>query len=489
MKKLITFLFLFSLILNNNAQDFRVSNLPSSARPTAGDLFYFIDGSTSKKLLYDSLAMTISDSIDNARSDLADTSVAIRADISAANAGWTKAGNHIYATSTGDSVGIGTTSPTSRLDVSGVIKALSANLDDGFSNIIVGSGSGTALTSSGTKNILIGINVGQALITQDETVLIGYESGKALTGTGNVFVGGNTGVVATSANDNCLFGDRVGIALSTGDRNNIFGDDAGEAITSGSDNCIFGTHGALPATGNTQMTYFGNYTGAGVASSYNTGVGYDALYDAGQYNTAIGHSAGGSRSVGLTGTENTFLGEGTGYSIADVDNSTAVGSDVILDRDNEVILGNNAEVRLDGHTNDQWFLVKSLVKTVGANGSGADYTFSTDADSDAEELEITDIIPAFARILDVAAITTTGWTNAISVDVGIDANKSRFCTGQNLQAANAIGQSLPGEQFEVSINAAAYSVFVTVNPTGNWVDMASGQMSILITYIDNAVIK
>ncbi len=86
----------------------------------------------------------------------------------------------------GGNVGIGTTSPTSKLHVVGTVS--SPGVGTGASNEVFGALSGAALTT-GTDNTFLGQYAGNSVTTQSNNVFVGSSSGKNVTGSYNTFLG------------------------------------------------------------------------------------------------------------------------------------------------------------------------------------------------------------------------------------------------------------------------------------------------------------
>jgi hypothetical protein len=131
-------------------------------------------------------------------------------------------------------VGIGTTSPASKLDVIGDIGTDSAYMIDG-----------NAVLS----------------ITEDKDTFIGVDAGAITTGAHNTFAGHQAGYSNTIGHHNTFVGSGAGL-YSTGNSNTFFGCSAGIVSTSGSDNTFLGYSAG-----------WSNYDGSG-----NVFIGYGAGY-------------------------------------------------------------------------------------------------------------------------------------------------------------------------------------------------------------------
>jgi hypothetical protein len=182
-------------------------------------------------------------------------------------------------------VGIGTSNPAAKLDVSGDISAAS----------VYKIGGSTVLSAPGTQNTLVGLAAG-AVNTGSGNTFTGYQAGIVNTsGASNVFSGCQAGYKNTTGNDNTFSGFHAGY-WNNGDRNTFLGREAG--ATSGTTN---------------DNTFSGYYAGYSNSANFNSFFGSGAGQDntTGNYNTFSGYGAGNSNT---TGYDNTFSGSLAGYS-------------------------------------------------------------------------------------------------------------------------------------------------------------------------------
>jgi len=231
-------------------------------------------------------------------------------------------------------VGIGTTSPSTVLEVNGSFKAggLAYPTSDGSANQVLktdGSGtlsfvdqaSGGGTSNDARYNILIGDNAGDALNLSAsnqyhaaENILIGFDAGTDMTTGGqNVCIGHNVGKEITTGYLNTIING--GFSLVDGYENTIMGYNAFKSATSGTNNVVLGSDALENAND----------------CSYNVGIGTTALKEVtGNSNTGIGVFAG--REV-TSGTNNILIGKSSGRS------SSPSGS--ITTGSNNVVLGDN----------------------------------------------------------------------------------------------------------------------------------------------------
>ena len=288
---------------------------------------------------------------------------------------WDKNGNFLFPREyLTDSVGIGTNTPTERLDVEGNIN-IPATAADGSEGIIKQGGAPLLHTYTNNvdyPNLWIG-GAGNLTTTNGFNIGIGFESLKAntsgqentamgwwslqinTTGRNNTAIGSGAMAENVSGQYNAAFGDGA-LYANTGNYNTGLGSGAGLNNTSGTHNTWSGRHagynnttggyntvlgsGALfynrgnigtVAIGYQAMYYADNRTSGRI--TYNTAVGYEAMRgsttaanNTGRYNTAMGYQA---LDAMTSGSNNTAIGFNTLSAITTGSYSTAVGSQAL----------------------------------------------------------------------------------------------------------------------------------------------------------------
>jgi hypothetical protein len=253
---------------------------------------------------------------------------------------WTNASNLtssvIYQTS--GNVGVGTTTPVTKLDVNGNINT-AATYGIGAS-IVVNIG------SPADQNLFLGVGAGAndvAGFGQFNT-FSGYQAGYSnTTGSYNTFSGGGAGFSNTTGSNNTFSGRKAGFSNTTGPNNTFFGRNAGYSNTTGGGNTFSGWQAGYSNTTGGSNTFSGlragysNTTGwnnsfSGDSAGYSNTTGTENTFSArlagysntnGTENTFSGYSAG---YYNTTGSNNTFSGAGAGYSNTTGNNNIYIGN-------------------------------------------------------------------------------------------------------------------------------------------------------------------
>ena len=189
-----------------------------------------------------------------------------------------------FIPSTGN-LGIGTSNPQTRLEISGVLGFTGNNIKIGNvstgSSIAFGSGNFFAgpyagnFTTDGFNNNFLGNSAGLFNITGNDNNFFGYSSGyNNTTGYGNNFFG-YAGYANTTGSNNNFFGFGAGNANTSGSDNIYIGQATGNANLTGSQNIIIGKSQNAPIlNGSNQLVIgAGSTTWIYGNSSYNVGIG------------------------------------------------------------------------------------------------------------------------------------------------------------------------------------------------------------------------
>ena len=235
-------------------------------------------------------------------------------------------GNRLLTLDVDGNLGIGTTTPTTKLDVLGdinisdtsvgykiggttVLYASSTN-----SSVVVGLGAGDALLADGIENTAIGTDALTLATSSDSNTAVGYQ---ALTA--NTTGGYNTAVGVGTLRDNTTGQENVAVGRYAL-RNNI----------DGNLNTALGHSALLFSTSTSDTVALGYRAAYGSATTNFTGgtfVGLRAGHTitTGDYNTAIGYYTGNTLS---SGANNVLLGAYAGENVTTGSNNIVVGYNI-----------------------------------------------------------------------------------------------------------------------------------------------------------------
>ena len=208
----------------------------------------------------------------------------------AADSAWIISGNDICAALPGN-VGIGTWGPTAKLDVRGDINAGYYPTEASYK--IEGN---TVLSVEGDDNTFVGVGAGENNSGSSATFL-GENAGHDNEGYGNTFVGVDAGLANSTGGWNTFLGTSAGEANTEGEGNLFLGIVAGQNNETGDDNTYLGVGAGRQNVASDSNTFVGYYAGHSDGGSGNTFLGTTAgYYNAGQKNVFIGYRAGYNNS-------------------------------------------------------------------------------------------------------------------------------------------------------------------------------------------------
>lgn len=319
-------------------------------------------------------------------------------------------------------VGIGVTSPVSKLDVSGDLHLAQvtapAPVADKLYNV------GGSLFWNGT-NISAG---GSGLINN--------------TGTNNLFAGAS---VSTGGTDNAIYGANAGSA-NTGNFNVILGANAATSKTSGDLNTIVGWFAGKVAS-NAGNTLVGAQAGENLTGGPNTFIGEKSGRNTttGTLNVYIGNSAA---LTNTTGDKSTIIGYGADVGSAALGNANAIGYKAYVTASNSMVLGGINGVNGATANTNVGIGTTAPTATLDVNGTVA-LTSSTAKLTTANTGTGNNMLP-------IAYFTCTGSTSTINT-------KTSNVTAIIRNAAGNYEFTITGENFSTITN---YIVVVTLLGSG-----------------------
>ena len=139
-----------------------------------------------------------------------------------------------------------------------------------------------------------------------------------------------------------------------------------------------------------------------------------------------------------------------------------------------------------------YLAIKTKRVTIGHVAGGANYNWATAANTTEQVLTIADVIPAFAKLVDVQLITTEAVTPAITtfvVEIGTSSSGNQIAASATCFAVNTIIESAVAGAPLLATSASAASLYLAGTPGANWAGMVAGHWTLLVTYIDSANLR
>ncbi len=309
---------------------------------------------------------------------------------------WTSSGSDIYYNN--GNVGIGTSSPATKTDVSGTIRTtgITAPITTGAGlELYYSSDAGSILAFDrsatqpkdlylGSRNTYFqtktfGAGTGDVLINSDGNVGIGTTSPNeqleitgnlrlpVTTATAGIVKVGTSRFIHSYGNNNTFVGLNAGNLTMTGGYNTAFGRNTLSSNTSGFNNTALGDQSLAANNIGWYNTSIGDRALSSNTSGHdNTASGQAALYnnDDGDYNTASGVAALNDNTAGdfntahgsyalstnTTGTNNTAIGGIADVGTNNLTNATAIGAFALVSQSNSLVLGSIAGLNFATNT-------------------------------------------------------------------------------------------------------------------------------------------
>lgn len=123
---------------------------------------------------------------------------------------------------------------------------------------------------------------------------------------------------------------------------------------------------------------------------------------------------------------------------------------------------------------------------------GVDFCWAGDDDTSEYVIDVGTIIPAYARVMDIALINTEGVTAEVTsfvVEAGSTSSGNQYFSSATVFAANSINALAAAGSPAVAISSSAGHVYLAGTPGANWNLMTDGAWTLIVSYNDYAVIK
>jgi len=142
-----------------------------------------------------------------------------------------------------------------------------------------------------------------------------------------------------------------------------------------------------------------------------------------------------------------------------------------------------------------FYAVKTKVITIGHVAStGNDFKFTSAANTSEQVIDAGAIVPAFARVIDIALINTeaaafSGGATTLVAEIGSSSSGNQYAESATIYAANVILEMATAGWPIAATSGTAGHVYVAATPGANWSTMTAGQWTLLVTYLDSGAIK
>ena len=197
-------------------------------------------------------------------------------------------------------------------------------------------GTNRVLAVAGTRNLFLGIEAGPINAATDNT-FIGAEAGNDnVTGGDNTFVGSRAGGQTLGGGQNVFLGSVAGFSNISGSQNVSVGDSSNSGNTSSVNSTSVGFQAGQFAAGSSN-SFFGASAGRSSSGTGNVYIGSNAATSiTGSSNTAVGTASGGAS---VNADNATLVGYGANLGASSLQYATAIGSGSVVSTSNTIALG------------------------------------------------------------------------------------------------------------------------------------------------------
>jgi len=345
----------------------------------------------------------------------------------------------MYLDEANERVGIGTATPTAKLDVLSTTEQLRLGYDaSNYVSLTTASDGKLTIAQNGTRflhntgsnNSFLGVSAGNTSLTAIWNTGIGAFSLDALTsGNSNTAIGVYALSAVQNGVENVGIGIQAGTSLTSGSYNMAVGSSALFRNSSGSNNLAIGRSAVYNSLGsnNVGLGFQALRGGASGVYSNNVAIGANSLFSVlagGSNNVAIGYQSGYTDTPAnalTTGTSNTFLGHESGFNSATQrDKAVAIGFRAKVDADNTMALGGTGvdavSVVIGGTTANSTLQVVGSFATAYVAKTATYTATSSDHTIDCTDNTFTVTLPTAVGITGRVYVVKNSGTGTITVD-------------------------------------------------------------------------
>lgn len=136
---------------------------------------------------------------------------------------------------------------------------------------------------------------------------------------------------------------------------------------------------------------------------------------------------------------------------------------------------------------------KSVIKTIGINGSGADFEFAANVNTAEQNIDLGAILPAgcvvVSVVLECDVTFTDGAPQSLATDVGIASGSAELLASDPTDFDGNTNVTAAAASLVLAHSTAARNVWVNSTPGVNWSTLTGGELSIIIRYDDLGAVR